>query len=89
MRIGFVGLGAMGRGLAGRLAAAGHEVRAWNRTPFHRPPPKRRYEGNTAPHTPESRQKGSKWIVWGTPPALFLSRAMSRFRYVRYNKMII
>ena len=33
MRIGFVGLGAMGRGLAGRLAAAGHEVRAWNRTP--------------------------------------------------------
>ena len=36
MRIGFVGLGAMGRGLAGRLAKAGHEVRAWNRTP---PPP--------------------------------------------------
>ena len=33
MRIGFVGLGAMGRGLAGRLAKAGHEVRAWNRTP--------------------------------------------------------
>ncbi len=33
MRIGFVGLGAMGRGLAGRLARAGHAVRAWNRSP--------------------------------------------------------
>ncbi len=33
MRIGFVGLGAMGRGLAGRLVGAGHAVRAWNRSP--------------------------------------------------------
>ncbi len=32
MRIGFVGLGAMGRGLAGRLAGAGHTVRAWSRS---------------------------------------------------------
>jgi len=31
-RIGFLGLGNMGRGMALRLAAAGHEVRAYNRT---------------------------------------------------------
>ena len=31
-RIGFLGLGNMGRGMAARLAAAGHELRVWNRT---------------------------------------------------------
>jgi 6-phosphogluconate dehydrogenase (decarboxylating) len=35
MKIGFIGLGAMGRGIAGRLVAAGHEVLVWNRS---RPP---------------------------------------------------
>ena len=32
-RIGFVGLGRMGRGMAGRLLAAGHDVAVHNRTP--------------------------------------------------------
>ncbi|MGH9772677.1 MAG: NAD(P)-dependent oxidoreductase [Candidatus Acidiferrales bacterium] len=32
MRIGFVGLGDMGRGIASRLIAAGHSVTGWNRT---------------------------------------------------------
>lgn len=32
MRIGFIGLGGMGRGMAGALLRAGHEVVAWNRT---------------------------------------------------------
>jgi 3-hydroxyisobutyrate dehydrogenase-like beta-hydroxyacid dehydrogenase len=32
MQIGFVGLGAMGSAMAGRLLAAGHEVHVWNRT---------------------------------------------------------
>jgi len=32
MRVAFCGLGQMGRGMAANLAAAGHEVRAWNRT---------------------------------------------------------
>jgi len=32
-RIAFFGLGRMGSGMAARLAGAGHEVRAWNRTP--------------------------------------------------------
>ncbi len=33
MSVGFVGLGAMGRGMAGNLVAAGHRVRVWNRSP--------------------------------------------------------
>jgi len=32
MKIGFIGLGAMGNAIAKNLAAAGHEVRAWNRS---------------------------------------------------------
>ena len=32
-RVGFVGLGRMGRGMAGRLLAAGHDVTVHNRTP--------------------------------------------------------
>jgi 3-hydroxyisobutyrate dehydrogenase len=32
-RVAFLGLGAMGHPMAGRLVAAGHEVRVWNRTP--------------------------------------------------------
>lgn len=33
MRIGFVGLGIMGRGMVSNLVAKGHEVRVWNRSP--------------------------------------------------------
>ena len=33
MRVAFLGLGHMGRAMAANLVAAGHEVRAWNRTP--------------------------------------------------------
>src|SRR5579872_5513947 len=33
MDVGVIGLGAMGRGLAGRLIKAGHRVRVWNRSP--------------------------------------------------------
>src|SRR4051794_14267581 len=32
-RVAFVGLGRMGRGMAGRLLAAGHELTVFNRTP--------------------------------------------------------
>lgn len=38
MRVAFCGLGQMGRAMAGNLAAAGHEVRAWNRSPGKTPP---------------------------------------------------
>jgi len=33
MKIGFIGLGAMGSGIAGSLLRAGHEVTVWNRSP--------------------------------------------------------
>jgi 3-hydroxyisobutyrate dehydrogenase-like beta-hydroxyacid dehydrogenase len=33
MLIGFIGLGHMGAGVAGKLLAAGHEVHVWNRSP--------------------------------------------------------
>jgi 3-hydroxyisobutyrate dehydrogenase-like beta-hydroxyacid dehydrogenase len=33
VKIGFIGLGAMGGGIVRRLLAAGHEVTGWNRTP--------------------------------------------------------
>lgn len=33
MKIGFLGLGKMGSGMAARLAEAGHEVTVWNRSP--------------------------------------------------------
>ena len=33
MRVGFVGLGSMGQGMARHLVKAGHDVRVWNRTP--------------------------------------------------------
>jgi 3-hydroxyisobutyrate dehydrogenase-like beta-hydroxyacid dehydrogenase len=32
MKIGFIGLGSMGKGIAGRLVAAGHDVVVWNRS---------------------------------------------------------
>ena len=36
-RIGFIGLGIMGGGMARKLAAAGHQVTGWNRTAGHVP----------------------------------------------------
>ncbi len=37
MDVGFIGLGAMGRPMAANLAAAGHKVLAWNRSPVEPP----------------------------------------------------
>ncbi len=33
MKVGFIGLGAMGAGIAGNILSAGHQVVAWNRSP--------------------------------------------------------
>lgn len=43
MRIAFYGMGQMGRAMAANLVAAGHEVRAWNRTPGKAPPGAREF----------------------------------------------
>jgi hypothetical protein len=37
MRVGFIGLGRMGTAIARNLAAAGHDVAAWNRSPVSAP----------------------------------------------------
>lgn len=47
MDVGFIGLGAMGRPMARNLAAAGHRVLAWNRSPAEAP------EGVTLGGSPE------------------------------------
>jgi 3-hydroxyisobutyrate dehydrogenase-like beta-hydroxyacid dehydrogenase len=38
MRVGFIGLGAMGQGMARNLLVAGHDVQVWNRTPARAKP---------------------------------------------------
>jgi 3-hydroxyisobutyrate dehydrogenase-like beta-hydroxyacid dehydrogenase len=38
MRVGFIGLGAMGQGMAHNLLVAGHDVQVWNRTPARAKP---------------------------------------------------
>lgn len=38
MRVGFIGLGAMGQGMARTLLVAGHDVQVWNRTPARAKP---------------------------------------------------
>jgi 3-hydroxyisobutyrate dehydrogenase-like beta-hydroxyacid dehydrogenase len=43
MRVAFCGMGHMGRAMAANLVAAGHDVRAWNRTPGKAPPGAREF----------------------------------------------
>jgi 3-hydroxyisobutyrate dehydrogenase-like beta-hydroxyacid dehydrogenase len=56
MRVAFLGLGIMGRGMAANLVKAGHEVSVWNRTPKDIP-------GATTAPTPAEAAKG-KEAVW-------------------------
>lgn len=51
-RLGFIGLGTMGRGMVANLIAAGHTPAVWNRTPS-------RYEGLDAPVATSPRDLGS------------------------------
>lgn len=51
MKVGFVGLGAMGCGIAANILRAGHEVVAWNRSP--EPIQKLADKGATAADSPE------------------------------------
>ena len=57
MRIGFLGLGIMGRPMAQNLVKAGHEVKVWNRTPG------KAVEGAQAAPTPKEAAKDAE-IVW-------------------------
>jgi len=53
MDVGFIGLGAMGRPMARNLAAAGHVVLAWNRSPIEAP------EGVTLVESPRAVAEGT------------------------------
>jgi 3-hydroxyisobutyrate dehydrogenase len=60
VRIGFAGLGIMGRGMAKNLAAKGYPVRVWNRTPGR---VNELGEGVTGAPTPKALAEGSDVIV--------------------------
>ena len=57
MRIAFLGLGIMGRPMASRLVAAGHEVSVWNRTA------RQHVEGATTAVSPAEAAKEAE-VVW-------------------------
>ncbi len=57
MKVAFLGLGIMGRGMATNLVKAGHEVTVWNRTPG------KTIEGATSAATPAEAARGVE-VVW-------------------------
>ena len=57
MRIAFLGLGIMGRPMASRLVAAGHDVSVWNRTA------RQHVEGATTAVSPAEAAKEAE-VVW-------------------------
>ena len=57
MRVAFLGLGIMGRGMATNLVKAGHEVTVWNRTPG------KTVEGARTAATPAEAARGVE-VVW-------------------------
>ena len=70
MRVAFLGLGAMGRPMAGRLVDAGHELRVWNRTPGRADDLVA--AGATRTSTPAEAASGSEAVITmlADPPAL-------------------
>jgi 3-hydroxyisobutyrate dehydrogenase-like beta-hydroxyacid dehydrogenase len=57
MKVAFLGLGIMGRGMAANLVKAGHEVTVWNRTPG------KTVEGANSVATPAEAARGAE-VVW-------------------------
>src|SRR5258708_14004292 len=55
--VGFIGLGRMGRAMAGNLGAAGFTVRAWNRTPGKGP------KGAVECASPREAAAGARLVV--------------------------
>ena len=54
MRVAFLGLGIMGRAMAGNLVKAGNEVTVWNRTPG------KEVEGAKTAQTPAEAAQGAE-----------------------------
>jgi 3-hydroxyisobutyrate dehydrogenase/2-hydroxy-3-oxopropionate reductase len=61
VRIAFLGLGAMGRPMAGRLVDAGHDLRVWNRTPGRADDLVAR--GVSRASTPAEAARGSETVI--------------------------
>ena len=61
MRIGFLGLGSMGKPIALRLLSAGHELSVWNRTEERTKP--LIHEGAIAAATPAEAELGSDAVI--------------------------
>ena len=61
-RVAFLGLGAMGFPMAGHLAAAGHEVTVYNRTPAKAEAWSTRHKGRHAT-TPRAAAKGAEFVM--------------------------
>ena len=57
MKIAFLGLGIMGRPMASKLAAAGHEVSVWNRSA------RQHVDGATTAVSPADAAKDAE-VVW-------------------------
>ena len=57
MRVAFLGLGIMGRSMAGNLVKAGHEVAVWNRSPG------KQVDGACVSATPAEAAQGAE-VVW-------------------------
>ena len=72
MRIAFLGLGIMGRPMASRLVAAGHEVSVWNRTA------RQHVEGATTAISPADAAKDAE-VVWkfGDVPPRYVAHCVS------------
>ena len=61
-RVAFLGLGVMGFPMAGHLAAAGHEVTVYNRTPAKAEAWSTRHKGRHAT-TPRAAAKGAEFVM--------------------------
>ena len=57
-RVSFIGLGVMGAPMAGHLAAAGHDVTVFNRSPDKAEAWAARHQGRTAPSPHPTRHGG-------------------------------
>jgi len=61
-KVAFLGLGVMGFPMAGHLAARGHEVTVYNRTPARAEAWVARHPGNAAP-TPSAAARGAEFVL--------------------------
>ncbi|MFT4278381.1 MAG: NAD(P)-dependent oxidoreductase [Rhodopseudomonas sp.] len=82
MDIGIIGLGAMGRGMARNLAAAGHRVKAWNRSGGE-------VEGVTMVDTPVDALQGDVALTMLSDDAVIRSVLLDSGALSKANKSLV